>query len=779
MPRSLLNSFLSGALSPITQGLVDLEGTRKGCRRLKNFQVLPTGGVVRRPGMIHRTMAHDGAPILVAFNYSASDAFHIEIGDGYYRILTEGGSPVLTPSPPPVGALSSAGEPLRYSAPWTAEQLAGIQWNQANNLLLLLHADVHPMQLLRVANDDWRLSEVAWDFPPLRDPNIDATTLACSVTALAATGTLTASAATFNAQHVGSTWQLTHNRALPSVKLNLSLTATTGQLSSTLRVIGQWEVFSVGEWTGTIQLERQISMSAWETMRSWESERDFNIQASGIVERETIMRLKFVGIGTAGAGTLAAPNPRAQITAIDPAVKGLVKITGYTSSTSVSVTVVRALESTAATSNWAEGAFSTYRGFPRAACFHDQRWVLGGVRSSPLTVFGSVTADLFNFERTTLEDGAFVYELAATESSPIAWIFSHNRGLIVATEAEEWVVQGAEGKPITPTSIEAQRKTSYGSDPQRVILAGSHVLYVQTGAFALREYVFDFATQNYLSPDILELADHLVLTGIKCISHAKKPIPVVYVVTRDGRLLACTYRRSEGGTIVAWSEFETDGIIEWVSVLYNEGESDSVMCVVTRYGNSRIEEFSPNHIRQIKNSRTPNLLVHLDAAVVHNGAATDTVSAPHLVGRTVRILAGGAELPEQVVAGDGSVTLDDHYTEAIVGLPYTSELQPMPFDLGMEDGTSAGRKTKAGPLSILFFQSGACLYSDGPGAREYPVVFRANEDETDRSVPLFTGWKKVTVAGAFRDTLDTVVKTDGPLPLNLLALSPTQQVHGA
>lgn len=781
MARTLLNSFTSGALSPLTEGLVDLEGTRKGCRILANFQVLPSGGVVRRPGLIHRATAHSGQPILVAFNYSASDAFRIEIGDGYFRVLDETGTPVITPSTPPVGALSTAGQPLRYAAPWTQGQLSRLQWVQVNNLLLLLHPEVAPQQLLRVADNDWRLSEVVWEYPPMRDSNVSTTTLACSVTAAAATGTLIASTATFNAGHVGSVWELIHHRSLPSIKLNLSLspTGSGGQASSTLRVIGQWEIFSVGEWTGTIILEQEISTGVWETMRSWESERDFNIQASGIVENETKMRIKFVGTATAGAGTLASPNPRVQLTAIDPAVKGLVKVTGFTSATSVSVTVLRALESTAATTRWSEPAFSTYRGFPRTACFHDQRWVLGGISSLPLTIFGSVTADLFNFERTGLDDGAFVYELAATESSPVAWVFSQNRGLIVATEAEEWVVQGADGKPITPTSIDAQRKTSFGSDPQRVVLAGSHVLYVQTGAFALREYVFDFATQNYLSPDILELADHLVLTGIKCIAYAKKPIPVVYVVTNDGRLLSCTYRRSEGGTLVAWSEIETDGAVEWVSVLYNEGESDSVMCVVTRSGTARIEEFSPNHLRAIKNSETPNLLVHLDAAVVHDGSATDEILAPHLVGRTVSILAAGAELPPQVVPASGIVTLDQEYTEVIVGLPYTSALQPMPMDLGMDDGTSAGRKTKAGPVSILFYKTGVCRYSDGPGAKEYDLVFRKNEDAMDSSVPLFTGWKKVTIPASYRDSLDICLKTDGPLPLNLLALSPTQQVYGS
>jgi len=780
MARRLINSFTSGALSPLTEGLLDLEGTVKGCRILKNFQVLPSGGVVRRPGMIHRQLAHAGTPVLISFNYSATDAFELEVGNGYFRVIREGGALVVTPAIPPVGALSAAGTPLRYAAPWSEAQLPRIQWLQANNLLLLFHPDVAPQQIVRVADDDWRMAAVDWKFPPLRDPNISTTTMACSVATLGATGTLTASTATFNAGHVGAVWEVRHVRTAPSEKLTFPTVLTLGVTAASMRVLGKWEVFSVGEWTGTLTLEQEISAGVWEVLRTWQSEKDYNVQTSGQVERETIMRLKFAGTGTAGAGTLAAPNPRAQLTAIDPVVKGLVKITGYTSPTVVSILVTRALHNTSATTRWSEAAFSTVRGFPRAACFHDQRLVLGGVASQPLTVWGSLTADLFNFERTGLEDGGFGYELAATESSPIAWIFSQSRGLIVGTESEEWLMQGNEGKPLSPNSIEAQRKTSYGSDPQRVVLAGGSVLYVQTGGFALREYVFDFATQNFISPDILELADHLPIGGIRCIAYSKKPVPTLYVVTNTGTLLSCTYRRAEGGTLVAWSELVTAGLIRWVSVLYNEAEADAVWLTVERNGVGRIEEFSPSHLQAVKQATSPAHLVHLDASIVRTGAATTTIAGlGHLAGQLVRILADGAEHPARTVSVDGQISLEVAASTVIVGLPYLSCIQPMPWDLGLEDGSSAGRKTKAGPVSVLFYKSGACRYTEGETGKEYDIVFRQNQDAMDSSVPLFSGWVKVAIPGSFRDSWDVKLFTDSPLPLNLLAMSPTQQVYGA
>jgi hypothetical protein len=81
---------------------------------------------------------------------------------------------------------------------------------------------------------------------------------------------------------------------------------------------------------------------------------------------------------------------------------------------------------------------------------------------------------------------------------------------------------------------------------------------------------------------------------------------------------------------------------------------------------------------------------------------TEFVGAPqlvvtgldHLNGRTVSICVDGYEQPARVVIA-GQITLDTAGTWVAVGLPYTSELQPMRMDIPLRDGTSQGRKFKS------------------------------------------------------------------------------------
>jgi hypothetical protein len=68
--------------------------------------------------------------------------------------------------------------------------------------MYLAHANHAPRKLTRVADDNWTLTTVQWEYPPVLDQNITPVTIASS--AATGTATLTASASTFQSGHVGS-----------------------------------------------------------------------------------------------------------------------------------------------------------------------------------------------------------------------------------------------------------------------------------------------------------------------------------------------------------------------------------------------------------------------------------------------------------------------------------------------------------------------------------------------------------------------------------------------
>ena len=71
-------------------------------------------------------------------------------------------------------------------------------------------------------------------------------------------------------------------------------------------------------------------------------------------------------------------EPGALISITHVGTRGVARITSFTSSTQVNATVLIAFGATTAQTTWREGAWSTYRGFPRSVTFFEQRLYFGG-----------------------------------------------------------------------------------------------------------------------------------------------------------------------------------------------------------------------------------------------------------------------------------------------------------------------------------------------------------------------------------------------------------------
>ena len=126
--------------------------------------------------------------------------------------------------------------PLELATPYLESELRDIQYCQVNDLMYLTHPDHEPWKLTRQAVDNWTIGPIAWEWPPTLEENVEDVTLKPSAT----TGniTLTASAATFKAGHVGSYWQIGHRRGDSSVEIALTNADATSAQSLRARQLG-------------------------------------------------------------------------------------------------------------------------------------------------------------------------------------------------------------------------------------------------------------------------------------------------------------------------------------------------------------------------------------------------------------------------------------------------------------------------------------------------------------------------------------------------------------
>lgn len=762
MPVSkLINSFNSGEWSPLAWSRSDLEKYASGCKHLRNFIILPYGGVMRRPGTEYLGGAKlsDRRCRLAGFNFSTTTNFILEFGHEYLRFWSNG-----------LAVETSPGVPLELDTPYAEGDLRELQYVQVNDLMYLVHPNHAPMKLSRLADTNWTFEAVAWDWPAFLDENIEATTVTPSGT----TGsiTLTASASLFESTHVGAYFSIAHRRDTAYVERVLSASGD----SSGLDVLGDWELTTYGFWDGRLKVQRSYDGgSTWETIRTFESATagERNVSDIGNEERPAKLRLSYA------ADAAGSSNPNARLEAGDNRIYGVVKITGYTSATSVTATVVKALQATTATKIWAEGAFSDKRGYPRTVCLHEQRLIFGGTRHRALSVWGSVVDDFENFRYTVNDDGAFSFSLSANESNPINWMVSQGK-LLIGTAGNEWTLGASDdGQALGPNNVQAQFQSSYGSKYLQARIVNEVVIFAQRQGRKFRELTYSFEKDGMVAPDLTILAEHIGRGEFVETAFQQQPDAIFWSITGDGRLVGMTYEREQ--QVVGWHSHDTQGEFESVATVYGGAGGDEVWFAVRRMVDGvavrYIERLRPDFRTTLEDEDKENWW-YLDCArqTVADEAEESVGELNHLEGLLVSILADGAVQPDRIVT-DGVVNLQMAARKVLAGLPYVSLLQPLSLDMMLQDGTAQGRRARVHRIIARMYKSLGGEYSTDGTA--WDIIFaRSAADVMDSSPPAYTGDKEVYTGAGWSDTADLLLRQNDPLPLCVLALIPKWDVAG-
>jgi hypothetical protein len=243
-------SFNAGEVSPFIDARTSLEKYRSACRTLENFQILPYGGVIRRPGtqfLGTTKFVTVGEVRLIGFNFSTTTRFIIEMGVGYMRFWN-----------PATGALqtNTSGGTLEVTHPYVGADLREIQYVQINDIMYFAHANYPPYKLSRLADNNWTFAEVAWDFPPQLQRNSTDTTISSSSNQ--GTVTLTASNPIFKSGHVNTRWDLKWKRLTAFTEYTINAVG----VSKSLDAFGAWDFSTSGIWNATLRLMR-IPNEVW------------------------------------------------------------------------------------------------------------------------------------------------------------------------------------------------------------------------------------------------------------------------------------------------------------------------------------------------------------------------------------------------------------------------------------------------------------------------------------------------------------------------------------
>jgi len=188
-----------------------------------------------------------------------------------------------------------------------------------------------------------------------------------------------------------------------------------------------------------------------------------------------------------------------------------VKITGYTSATEVTVTVIETIAGgTGPHFEWQEESISAARGYPQAVTFHHNRLWLGGIKSRPASIIASHIGDYFNFNvGTGLDSEAIDSDITGNSVNEIRHMLS-GKDLQVFTDSGEYYIPDSTDNTITPSNVSILRQTPYGISRTAPHMFDQATGFVQKNGKAVREFVYSDLEDGYKSTAVSILAQHLI-----------------------------------------------------------------------------------------------------------------------------------------------------------------------------------------------------------------------------------------------------------------------------
>lgn len=657
-----------------------------------------------------------------------------------------------------VASLYDATGVYELTTPYLTADLFGLDFKKSEDVMYITHPDYEPRQLSRAGHALWTIETLGINDGPFREQNTDTT---FTITPSATTGsiTLTASSYLFDSDHIGALWQINQKRTSSVLQGALS---GNGSSSSTDYFVGSYAFATTGTWDGTITLERSTDAGAnWSAALTALSDINFDNPAEE-EEDGAIYRVTMSGY-TSGTCNYT-------LTITDQYNHGIVKITGVSSGTVATVTVLTDLVSTDATSRWREGYWSDYRGWPETVTVHQQRLIFGGSESFPQTIwFGKADPDDYtNFTEGTLDTSAFT--IALSGQNPIQWLLPQDY-LLIGTSGS-CGKYGEQGGAVTPTSPNYQEQTRHGSASIRAVLAGDTVLYIERGAREVREFSYDLQFDKYLSPPLTILSPEITDSGIKDVAFQLRPNPILWCVLNNGDIATLTYQREQ--SVIAWTEQITDGDFESIAIISGTDE-DEVWVSVERTVNSNtaryVEQFQP-----VDWGSDINDCWFVDSGLTYTGTATTGFGGiDHLIGETVSIYADTLIESNEVVDVNGEIVIDNAAARVLAGLPFTSKLETLPLRIDPQDKI-ANKKIKR--IGFDLYETGHLQYGNGANSELTNTnSFFKNDLEADPNATrqgLYTSTDKPKVCNWFygsRVKQTVYVETSQPVPLTIRSIT--------
>lgn len=715
-------NFSVGELDPLIRARTDLQQYQNALEEATNVVIQPQGGFKRRDGL---QFIHDfGGTFtdfkVIPFEFSVTDSYLLVFVNQRIYVFKAG---VLQTN------INGSGNDYITATDITTAMLDEINYTQAVDTLILCHEDLQTKRLVRNSDTSWTLENLPLSNIPQYAYQFLTNQPTFTITPSATTGniTITASSVTTDTgtAQAGSSDTITLKSASPytdNQPNGMFITLTSGTGAGQTRHI---ESYVASTKIATVY-------PAWDTQPN----------------ATTGYKVEAFAPSTVGE--------YAQVLS----TFGRARYVEYVSATVMRAVVeVNFFDTSGITSgNWEsehgyEDVWSTTRGWPKSAAFHEGRLYFGGSKSRPNTVWGSGVINYFDFNPGTgLDDEAVEATINTNQLNTIVNLFSGNDFRIFTTGGEFVVLQTGDN-PITPSSFFVRPQTRLGARAGIPIedLNGASV-FIQRQGKSINAFQFGDTTASYQVQNISALSSHLLKNPVDMAARRAASTDEsdrLFVVNgTDGSM--AVYSILVGQNVIAPSRFTTDG--EFIAIGVEVAE---VYVIVKRTINGSdkymLEKFNPD--------------LTLDSA--KSGGAAASVNMNQLQGETVSIIRDGVIEPSQVVpASPYTITFATAATTSYqVGLDYTVTARTMPAEPVLSSGSVQGFKKRIIQVDAIINNTQDMTINGKQ------VSFRNfGEDVLDTAVQPFTGIKTAHGLLGYSGTGQITISQSVPLAMTVLGL---------
>lgn len=462
-------------------------------------------------------------------------------------------------------------------APWKTDDLRLIRWDQSADVLFVACKGFAQYRIERRGTGrSWSVAGYYADNGPFRAENLGPITLTPS--GLSGNITITSANASsvavpyFKATNVGSLFSISSVGQRVSSSISAANTFT-----NTIRITGVGEsrryTWSIsGTWSGTVTLQRSVGVVGF-----WEDVADRTSNSSDSDNDGQDNQVIFYRLGFK-AGNYVSGTAVCTITYTTGSIRGVARVTGFTSSSIVDAEVLTEMGGLDASNVWSEGAWSERRGWPSAVCLYEGRLWWGGKNN----IWGSITDAYDSFDPDFLGDaGPINRTIGAGPVDNINFLLPLQRMIVGSAGAELSVRSTTFDEPLSPTNFNLKEASTQGSAPVLAVKHDSRGIFVQRSGERVYELAFDSQAYDYGSTDLTKLIPELGRPGIVAIAIQRQPDTRIHCVKSDGSVAIAVIDPTEEARVISWQIITTDGAIEDVVVLPGVGE-DSVYYAVNR-----------------------------------------------------------------------------------------------------------------------------------------------------------------------------------------------------